>query len=173
MKTMIVLAMHGVPANDFPRDELREFFELHSRLEMSPGPRDPALEIRHKDLEDRVMRWPRTPRNDPYHAASYELARALRAACGLEVIVGFNEFCSPGVEEALARAVAEGAGAIILVTSMLTRGGEHAERDIAQALERARKTFPDVRMIYAWPFETEAIARFLAEHIAKFRSDPG
>ena len=97
MKSMIVLAMHGVPANDFPRDELREFFELHSRIETSSGPRDPALEARHKELEARVMSWPRTPQNDPYHAASYELARALQAAGGLEVIVGFNEFCAPGV----------------------------------------------------------------------------
>lgn len=168
MKTMIVLAMHGVPANDFPREELREYFELHSRLEMSSAAAVPALETRHKELEGRVMRWPRTPQNDPYHAASYELARALQAAIGLEVIVGFNEFCSPGVEEALALAVGEGAGAIILATSMLTRGGEHAEHDIARALSRARQRHPGVEMIYAWPFETAAIARFLAEQIKRF-----
>jgi sirohydrochlorin cobaltochelatase len=168
MKAVIVLAVHGVPPNDFPRQEMREFFELHGRVEMSPGALGPALESRYKELEDKVKRWPRTPRNDPYHAASHDLARALQTEIGLEVAVGFNEFCSPDVDETLARAVADGAGRIIVLTTMMTRGGEHAEREIAQAVERARAKYPGVGLIYAWPFETPAIARFLADHIRRF-----
>jgi len=172
MKTIIVLAMHGVPPNDFPRRELGEFFELHGRVEMSPGALGPALESRYKELEEKVKRWPRTPQNDPYHAASLELARALRSECGLAVTVGFNEFCSPDVDEALAKAVGDGADRIIILTTMMTRGGAHAEREIAQAVERARTKFPSVEMIYAWPFETPAIARFLAEHVRRFIPAP-
>jgi len=168
MKTIIVLAMHGVPPNDFPRREMGEFFELHGRAEMSPGALGQALESRYKELEEKVKRWPRTTQNDPYHAASLELARALQGECGLDVAVGFNEFCSPDVDEALARAVADGAGRIIVLTTMMTRGGEHAEREIAQAVGRARAEHPGVEMIYAWPFETPAIARFLAEHVRRF-----
>jgi sirohydrochlorin cobaltochelatase len=168
MKTIIVLAMHGVPPNDFPRREMGEFFELHGRAEMSPGALGQALESRYKELEEMVKRWPRTTRNDPYHAASLELARALQGECGLDVAVGFNEFCSPDVDEALARAVADGAGRIIVLTTMMTRGGEHAEREIAQAVGRARAEHPGVEMIYAWPFETPTIARFLAEHVRRF-----
>ena len=168
MKTVVILAMHGVPPNDFPPQELREFFELHGRAEMSPGALGPALESRYKELEEKVKRWPRTPQNDPYHAASLELARALRGECGLDVFVGFNEFCSPDVDEALDRTVAGGADRIIVLTTMMTRGGEHAEREIAGAVERARTKHPAVEMIYAWPFETPAIARFLAEHVRRF-----
>jgi sirohydrochlorin cobaltochelatase len=54
---------------------------------------------------------------------------------------------------------------IIVTTTMMTRGGEHAERDIPQALSRARQKHPGVEIIYAWPFETTGIARFLAGHI--------
>ena len=171
MKTVIVLAMHGVPPNDFPPEEMREFFELHGRLEVSSVSPSPALKSRYDVLEDKVKRWPRTHLNDPYHAASYELARALRNECSIPIIVGFNEFCAPSIEEALAQAVAERAGKIIVITTMMTRGGEHAERDIALAVNRARQKFPDVEMIYAWPFETVRIAQFLAEHIGRYLPD--
>jgi sirohydrochlorin cobaltochelatase len=171
MNTVVVLAMHGVPPNDFPRQEMREFFELHGRVEMSPAALPPASRSRYDELEAKIKRWPRTPQNDPYHAASYELARALQSECGLEVIVGFNEFCAPDVDEALARAVADGPGRIVILTTMMTRGGEHAEREIAQAVSRARTKHPGVELIYAWPFETPAIARFLADHIRRFVPD--
>jgi len=171
MKTVIVLAMHGVPPKDFPPKEMREFFELHGRLEMSPVSPSPVLERRYDELGDKIKRWPRTPLNDPYHAASYELARALQNECHITVIVGFNEFCSPDIDEAIAQAVTEGADKIIVITSMMTRGGEHAERDIALAVSRARQKFPGVEMIYAWPFETAGIARFLAEHIKRYIPD--
>lgn len=171
MKTVIVLAMHGVPPNDFPPEEMREFFTLHGRLEMSPTPRSPALESRYKELGDKVKRWPRSRQNDPYHAASFELARALQGESGFEVIVGFNEFCSPDIDEALSQAAGEGADRIIVITTMMTRGGEHAERDIAQAVSRARRKHPAAEVIYAWPFETTEIARFLAGHLRRYVPD--
>ena len=32
MKIIIVLAVHGTPPRDFPREELAEFFRLHSHI---------------------------------------------------------------------------------------------------------------------------------------------
>lgn len=165
MNTRIVLAMHGVPPSDFPRQELGEFFELHGRREASPKSLTPALERRYTELEDKMRRWPRTPQNDPYHAASHELARELLRETGVEVIVGFNEFCAPDIDEALGQAAEQGADKIIVLTTMMTRGGEHAEMEIAQAVSRGRQKFPGAEIIYAWPFDTAGIARFLAAHI--------
>jgi hypothetical protein len=42
MKTVIVLAMHGAPPNDFPKPELMELFGLHTHLEHSNGPQRAA-----------------------------------------------------------------------------------------------------------------------------------
>ncbi len=168
MKTVIVLAMHGSPPNDFPRHELQEFFMLHGRMENSAVSHSPALEDRYEELSEKMKSWPRTPQNDPYHAASYALAEALKAESGYEVAVGFNEFCAPGVDRALAEAVGDGAGKIIVVSTMLTRGGEHAERDIARVVNQARQKHPEVEIVYAWPFETADIARFLAGHVKRF-----
>jgi sirohydrochlorin cobaltochelatase len=112
--------------------------------------------------------WPRTPANDPFYAASRELAQALSCETGVEVLVGFNEFCAPDLEEALGEAAAGGAESVIVVTPMMTRGGEHAEIDIARAVEDFRGRHPGIKITYAWPFETAEVARFLAGHIAKF-----
>jgi sirohydrochlorin cobaltochelatase len=168
MNTVIVMAVHGAPPNDFPREELREFFTLHGRLEASGVSHSPALESRYEELETKLKNWPRTPQNDPYHAASYELAGKLFGETGLEVLVGFNEFCAPGIEKVLAGAVDGGAGRVIVITTMLTRGGEHAERDINQAVSRVRQRYPGVEIIYAWPYEPGEIARFLAGHLKRY-----
>ncbi len=167
MKTIVVLAVHGAPPRDFPRDELAEFFTLHSRLEHAVA-HSPALESRYEELEEKLRAWPRTPANDPFFFASQELAAALGKASGLEVLVGCNEFCAPSLGQALEQAVAQGAAQVAVVTPMLTRGGEHAEMDIAQAIARARARYPDVRFVYAWPFATDEITRFLAAHLARF-----
>jgi sirohydrochlorin cobaltochelatase len=134
VKTVVLLAMHGVPPRDFPPAEMTEFFGLHARFEAGGHGMAPALLQRYRDLEARLRTWPRTSANDPFHAASIELAARLGREMGLETIVGFNEFCGPSLDEAFAEVAAHGAGRVIVVTPMLTQGGEHAERMIATIL---------------------------------------
>jgi sirohydrochlorin cobaltochelatase len=168
MTTTIVLAMHGVPPRDFPAAELSEFFGLHARFEAGGHGMQPAQKHRYRDLEARLRTWPRTSANDPFHAASIELAARLSRDTGLETIVGFNEFCGPSLDEAFTAAAAHGAGRVIVATPMLTQGGEHAERDIPAAIDRARAAHPAVEFIYAWPFEDAAVLRLLAEQVRRF-----
>lgn len=168
MKSVIVLAMRGATPRDFPADELREFMSLHGRLEFSAVSHSPALESRYEELEEKMLGWPRTAENDPFFASSQELAAALERASGHKVVLGFNEFCSPTLSRALDEAAALGAGRILVVTPMMTRGGEHYEKDIAQAVDTARQKHPDIEYIYAWPFEAGEVAVFMAAHIKKF-----
>jgi sirohydrochlorin cobaltochelatase len=165
--TVIVLAMHGVPPTDFPRTELSEFFTLHARFAHAPPGADPARK-RYEELASRVCDWPRTDTNDPYHEASLELAHELALVTGHRILVGFNEFCGPTVDEALDRAAATGADRVMVVTPMMTRGGEHSEKDIPAAIARARTRHPGVTFIYVWPILGEDVARFLAEMVARF-----
>jgi len=168
MTTVVVLAMHGVPPRDFPAPELAEFFGLHARIEAGGHGMASALAQRYHDLEARLRAWPRTRANDPFHAASMDLAARLARDTGLEAIVGFKEFCGPSLEEAFASAAAHGAGRVIVVTPMLTQGGEHAERDIPAAVSRARTAHPGVEFVYAWPFEDAAVVRLLADQVHRF-----
>jgi len=165
--SIIVLAMHGVPPSDFPRRELAEFFGLHARHEHGGGDEGPIYE-RYEELENRLRDWPRTEDNDPYYAASHELARELSRVTGCEVIVGFNEFCAPSLDEALDRAASVRVRSVLVVTPMMTGGGEHSERDIPAAVSRARERHPGKRIVYAWPFPVDDVAEFLAAQVAQF-----
>jgi sirohydrochlorin cobaltochelatase len=173
MKTVIVLAMHGVPPRDFPRDELVEFFGLEARLGAEgaghgAGPGSDTARRRHADLDGRIRSWPRTAGNDPFFDASTALAAELERATGHEVILGFNEFCAPDLDEALDRAAAARPDKVVVVTAMMTPGGEHAEADIPRAIARARERHPGLPMVYAWPFEVGATAGFLAQQMKRF-----
>jgi sirohydrochlorin cobaltochelatase len=86
----------------------------------------------------------------------------------LEVIVGFNEFCAPTLEEALDRAAARRPQKIIVATPMMTPGGEHSARDIPAAIGQVRERHPGVEIVYAWPFPVRDVARFLASQVSRF-----
>jgi sirohydrochlorin cobaltochelatase len=165
LKTIILLAMHGAPPNDLPRDEMAEYFGLRAQLGRVSGPERAALERRHEQLDAKVRNWPRTAQNDPFHSAAHNLALHLSRAAGTEVVVGFNEFCAPTLDDALDQAVAVGAEKVIVVTPMMTRGGEHAEADIPEALGRARERHPAVSVDYVWPFDVSEVAQFLADQL--------
>jgi sirohydrochlorin cobaltochelatase len=156
-----LLVMHGAPPRDFPPEDLQAYFQLHSMAESGSGALPAGARQRLEALEARLRAWPRNSANDPFHAASLELAHALHVQSGRPVMVGFNEFCDPGIEAAVEAAIEGGAARVVVLTPMLTRGGEHAETDIPQALDRARQRHPAVRIDYVWPVPAEATARFL------------
>jgi hypothetical protein len=51
---------------------------------------------------------------------------------------------------------------------MMTQGGEHSEKDIPEAIERAKKKNHDILFSFVWPFNTSKIATFLAEQIKEY-----
>jgi CbiX len=168
MKKVIVLAMHGAPPRDFPKPDLGEFMSLHARLGASAVSHSPALESRYEELEAKMLNWPRSAANDPFFGSSMQIAEELEHASCMSVFVGFNEFCAPTLAQALENAVTSGAEKVFIVTPMMTRGGEHSEKDIVQAVDKAKCTYPKVGFIYAWPFEAAEVADFLAAHIKRF-----
>ncbi len=169
MSAVILLAMHGAPPNDFPKNELAEFFELRGKLKRA-GEIAPDLIRRHDALDLKMQRWPRTPENDPFYTGSEELAGHLSRKTGREVVIGFNEFCGPDMEEALDKAVASAGpeGKVVVITPMMTRGGEHAKSDIPAAIRKAQQKHPAAEIVYAWPFEFPEVARFLASQIERY-----
>ncbi len=165
--TVIVLAMHGAPAKDFPGSELMEFFKLHMAFEYGSDGFPQAMRHKHDEMDDKIRQWPRNAENDPFWDASHKLAEELNRITGHDVIVGFNEFCSPRIDEALENAVVSGADEITVITPMMTPGGEHSEIDIPEAIERAQERHPTISFRYVWPFELSAVASFLAEQLSQ------
>lgn len=165
-KTCIVLVMHGAPPRDFPEQETAEYFGLSARLRRAGDTERAAMERRHAELDARMRAWPRSEKNDAFHAAAHQLGEQLARTIGLPVLVGFNEFCAPSVDEALDRG-AEVGRRVAVVTPMMTRGGKHAEMEIPESVHSAQSRHPQVRYVYAWPFETSVIASFLASQITR------
>lgn len=168
MNTTIILTMHGAPPKDFPRRELGEYFTLHMQAENSPQRMDETQRQRYAALDQQVRSWPRTAANDPFYANSQEMARRLASETGLTTLACFNEFCDPSLSDTVRRAVAGGAQRIVVITPMMTGGGEHAEIDIPEELDRLRGDFPQVEIIYAWPFDPDAVTRFLSGQVRRF-----
>lgn len=166
--TVIVLAMHGVPPRDFPPAELTELMALSARLgHGSPAAAQSDVARRHAELDRRIRSWPRSEVNDPFFVGSQALASRLRRETRWPVVVGFNEFCAPGLDEALDAAV-EAATRVLVVTPMMTAGGEHAEIEIPAAIERARMRHPGAGFTYAWPFEPSRVVALLAEQVRRY-----
>lgn len=170
MDTVIVLAMHGMTPNDFPQEEKRELFKL--RVQLGEGPFEGEKTPQQKRLEelDRKMRlWPRSEVNDPYDSAARRLAEELKRQISMDVLIGYNEFCSPDLCAAFdAAAQIKGIQKVLVITPMVTRGGNHSEEEIPALVDKAQKKHPHIRFIYAWPFEDADIAKFLSVQINKF-----
>ena len=167
MKTVIVLAMHGAPPIEVSRLMVVELVGLHQATERAPAFVRAVLERRYRSLDAKMRAWPRTRQNDPFWAGSQDLAEQLRTATGFDVIVGFNEFCAPTLQDALDQAASQGDN-VIVITPMLTRGGEHSEVDIPTAVQSAQERHPSVKFKYTWPLDISEIAGFLAAQIARW-----
>ena len=163
--------MHGVPPNDFPSKDLSIFFRLHSQLESSPNSLSKEQLEKYDYLEKKMRDWPRTRDNDPYFFGSLDIANHLESVTQRPAFIGFNEFCSPTLLDAFSEAVQKGATKITVVTTMLTRGGEHSEKDIPTEIEKAKEKFPYVSINYLWPISSLAVAAFLNQQLVIFEDN--
>ena len=163
----VVLIGHGAPATDCPPELIGELMSLEWRQDHGAGhPAPPQARERAQQLDAAIRGWPRHAGNDPYKQGLEQLAEALRPLVpGGRVAVGYNEFCRPDIAEAVAQVIREGATKVLVIPSMLTPGGVHAERDIPRALEAVRAEHPRIVIEYVWPFRLRQVAGLLAAHV--------
>ncbi|MBX3026151.1 CbiX/SirB N-terminal domain-containing protein [bacterium] len=160
----VILVGHGGLPKDCPRELVRELRALAADRAARGGPPSAAEQA----LDRRIRAWPRTAATDPYQAGLEGLAAALRRRLGgTRLVVAYNEFCAPSLEDAVAALLADGVEEITVVPSMLTPGGSHSEIDIPDSLDRLRARHPALRLRYAWPVEVALLADMLATHLAR------
>jgi len=169
-KIAVVVVGHGIPAKDFPREKLQELHHLHHEIDAYGGEEKapPELVERYHALEREVRRHPRTPQNDPYDAAVKELARRVKEMGNFPiVVVTHNEFCGLDVDEGIEEAIKQGAQKVIVVSTMVMKGGTHNEKDIPSKIEKARRNHPNIPIIYAYPHDTDDLARLMVNTIQR------
>ncbi|MEM2134027.1 MAG: CbiX/SirB N-terminal domain-containing protein [Candidatus Jordarchaeaceae archaeon] len=118
-------------------------------------------------VSDMARRLPRNigKINDPHKLESEKLAEKVKVETGLEVKVGFSEFCSPSIPETINQLASEGFNKIIVVPLFLTHC-KHTEKDIPEILEKVKKQVANVEIVYTEPI-IEEIADILCQKIRK------
>lgn len=158
----VVLVGHGGVPRDYPRARVTRLKQLEAARRGTGAP--PTAE--EQAIEHELRTWPRTSATDPYRAGIEALAAALRPLVApARLVVAYNEFCAPTLEEAVAGLVDEGVAAITVVPTMLTPGGIHSEVEIPAAVAALQARHPGVRLRYAWPVDVGLVARMLAAHL--------
>ena len=162
----VVLIGHGAPATDCPPQYVGELMSLEWRQGHGASGHAEALQGRAAELDAAIRDWPRRADNDPYKVGLERVAETLRPLLPTDMLaIGYNEFCRPSIQDALAHVIRQGATRVLVLPSMLTPGGVHAEQDIPRALEEARRIHPSVRIEYLWPFDLARVAALLAAHV--------
>jgi sirohydrochlorin cobaltochelatase len=157
-KGAVVLVGHGSVAADVPRPLVGRLRALEAERRSTGAP----MSDEERELDAQIRHWPRTPATDPYKAGMDAIAKALRIRVG-HVVVAFNEYCAPSLEEAVGELAHGGATHITIVTTMLTPGGVHSEVEIPQTVRALQEAHADVVLRYAWPFDLHAVAALLAD----------
>lgn len=169
-KEAVVLIGHGGTASDTPREIVGELKRLEAERQAR---RETKMSSREAELDKKVRDWPRTPKTDPYKFGVEEIAKALAPKLGgRKLVVAYNEFCAPSVEDAIEGLVKEGFTRVSLVSTMFTRGGVHAEYELPRLVASEAKKHPGVVVEYAWPFNADFIAGFLAGQLARALPTP-
>ncbi len=164
-KEAVVLIGHGGTATDTPKPLIGELKRLEAERRAR---RQRRMSPREAELDKQVRGWPRTPENDAYKVGVEDIARALAPKLGgRKLVAAYNEFCAPSVEDAIEDLVKDGFTRISLIATMYTRGGVHAENEIPVLVVEARKKHPGVVIEYAWPFDADYLADFLAGQLAR------
>lgn len=161
MTRVVVLVGHGSVASDVPRPLVQRLRALEAARRAIGAP----MSTEETELDARVRGWPRTPETDPYQAGMEAIAERLRARVG-RVVVAFNEFCAPSLEDAVSALAREGVRDVTVVTTMLTPGGVHSEVEIPESLRALAAAHPALHIRYAWPFDLDAVADLLARACA-------
>ena len=130
LKTAVILIGHGGLPSDIPSEIVENFMRLH-KVRIKTGSKITKEEI---ELDKAIRLWKRTPENDPYKAGLESLASEMENYLdGFQIKTAYNEFCHPDIENAVEELVKDDYSKIILVTTMITRGGSHSEKEIGRA----------------------------------------
>ena len=164
MRKVIILVGHGQLPRDLPKEIREEYFKLRAK------PRKNLDEERlYEELERMIRNWPRNNSNDPYWNSLHKLGDLIRLRGEYDVVVAFNEFCAPHIEEALEDAYRKGYDTIVVVPTMFTPGGVHSEEEIPSTIEKISTKY-GIRILYVWPFNLEDVAQLVVKQITSYVS---
>ena len=168
-KKAVILVGHGGLPSDIPSEVVEKFMRVHKGRVKSGGP----ITQQEIELDTTIRKWERTPENDPYKAGLELLATHMEPMLeGYILKTAYNEFCYPDIEDAIDELSKENVTKIVLITTMITRGGSHSEKEIPEELSDISVKYPGIDIQYAWPYDLDAFSVLLSDHIRNFTQTP-
>jgi len=164
-KKAVILVGHGGLPSDIPSEIVEKFMRVHKGRIKSGEP----ITEHEIQLDTSIRKWNRTPKNDPYKTGLESLASHMEPMLEGHILkTAYNEFCYPSIEDAVEELAHENVSKIIIITTMITRGGSHSEKEIPEELHALCSKHPNIEIQYAWPYDMDVFASFLATHIKEF-----
>jgi len=168
-KLGVILIGHGGLPSDIPKEIVEDFMKVHKQRVRTGGP----ITLKEKELDNVIRFWTRSPATDPYKYGLETLAAKLAPRLeGYTLITAYNEFCYPSIEQAADVLAEKDITEVILITTMITPGGSHSEREIPEEVEALRLKYPKINYEYAWPYDLGIFSNLLADHIITFTKTP-
>ena len=165
IKKAVILVGHGGLPSDMPSEIVEKFMRVHKGRIKAGGP----ITEHEIELDTSIRKWERTPENDPYKTGLESLAAHMEPMLEGHILrTAYNEFCYPAIEDAVEELAKESVTKIIIVTTMITRGGSHSENEIPEELSALSLKYPGIDIQYAWPYDMDVFASFLTTHIKAF-----
>jgi len=168
-KSGVILIGHGGLPSDIPKEVVEDFMKIHKQRVRAGTP----ITSKEKELDNVIRFWTRSPETDPYKYGLEKLAEQLAPRLKDYILItAYNEFCYPSIEQAADVLAEKDITEVILVTTMITPGGSHSEREIPEEVEDLRLKYPNVNYEYAWPYDLGIFSDLLAGHINSFKKTP-
>ena len=168
-KLAVILIGHGGLPSDIPKKVVEDFKKVHKHRIQTGTP----ITSKEKELDKVIRFWIRSPTTDPYKYGLEKLAAHLAPRLRDYILItAYNEFCYPSIEQAADMLAEKGVTQVILVTTMITPGGSHSEKEIPEEVEALRLKYPNIDYQYAWPYDLGIFSNLLADHIINFKKTP-
>ena len=164
-KQAVILIGHGGLPSDIPKGIVEDFMRIHKQR-VRAGTEITSKEI---ELDATIRNWERTSETDPYKAGLETLAQHLAPRLNDYILkTAYNEFCYPSIEQAADELAKEDVTEVVLITTMITPGGSHSEKEIPEEVDALRLKYPKVSFQYAWPYDLDVFSNLLSDHIKSF-----
>lgn len=162
MKAVVLIGHGGVP-KDFPSLKVGRLRTLEAQRQINNA----VISDEEARLDHEIRTWPRSKENDPFHFGILSIAKHLQEKIGgTKLVIAYNEFCGPSIEEATYQLVLEGYNHVVFLTTMFTPGGVHSEFEIPVIVDSLKKQYPTVQFEYPWPFNMDQVATFLSAQLS-------
>ena len=162
MKKIIIFIGHGDIPSDFPKEKLKEYFELRNFYKI--GLLEEKDRKKFKEIEESLKKWERNENNDRHYFDLKKLSEEIEREIKIKTSFAFNEFCYPDIFEKFEEVKNE-YDEIYFVSTFIFKG-KHSD-EIKDKIEELKNNYKDKKIFYI-SLKEEFLKEFFIKNIKEF-----